>query len=148
MKATPRDLLRTKTSAVDQALWTGWLNCTEWRDYKEEDLRSIIDRAEALVQHSAFQRTAIFAFDGSLILCIAMACVCSADQGTQRRCILLLRSFYRREGIWDSQELADILEAMMVATASGIVTRGVLPWDVPHLAQMMDSLGLADIPNT
>lgn len=144
-RTTQQDLLRTKALAVDQALWRGWLRCNEWRDYRQEDLDQIIERAESLVRLDAFKSSPVFAFDGSLILCIAMACVTSTDTDTQWRSIRLLRSFRRREGIWDSKELADILEAMMIATSKGMVTKDILPWDVPHLARMMDSLGLADV---
>jgi hypothetical protein len=140
-----KDLLRIQTLAVDQALWTGWFNCSEWRDYREDDLIRIVQEAELLVQQEGFIRSPVFAFDGSLILDIAMACVCSASSGTQQRCIALLRSFHRREGIWDSQEIADILEAVTIATEGGIVTKDVLPWDVPHLARMMDALSLANV---
>ncbi|KAM0560025.1 hypothetical protein ACHAPJ_003983 [Fusarium lateritium] len=143
--ATKHDVLRTRSLAVDQALWTGWLKCKVWADYQQEDYEEILRRAESLVALDAFQSSAVFAFDGSLILSLAVPCVSSMDSDTQWRTIRLLRSFRRKEGIWDSQELADILEAMMIATSQGIVTTDMLSWDVPQLARLMDSFKLAGV---
>lgn len=140
-----QDILRTRALAVDQALWSGWLKCEVWADYRQEDYEEILRRAESLVGSDAFQSDPVFAFDGSLILCLAIPCVSSMDYDTQWRTVRLLRSFWRREGIWDSQELADILEAMMIATSQGKVTKDMLPWDVPHLARLMDSLKLHEV---
>ncbi|KAF4962613.1 hypothetical protein FSARC_9391 [Fusarium sarcochroum] len=143
--ATSQVILRTRSLAVDQALWTGWLKCKVWADYQQEDYEEILRRAESLVALDAFWSSAVFAFDGSLILSLAVPCVSSMDSDIQWRTIRLLRSFRRKEGIWDSQELADILEAMMIATSQGMVTTDMLPWDVPQLARLMDSFKLAGV---
>lgn len=140
-----QEILRTRALAVDQALWSGWLKCEVWADYRQEDYEEILRRAESLVSLDAFQSSPVFAFDGSLILSLAIPCVSSMDHDTQWRTVRLLRSFWRREGIWDSQELADILEAMMIATSRGMVTKDMLPWDVPRLARLMDSFKLQEV---
>lgn len=142
---TSQEILRTRALAVDQALWSGWLKCKTWSDYQQQDYEEILRRAESLVQLDAFQSSPVFTFDGSLILSLAIPCVSSMDRDIQWRSIRLLRSFWRREGIWDSQELADILEAMMMATSLGLVTKDMLPWDVPHLARLLHALELDDI---
>ncbi|RSL50954.1 hypothetical protein CEP53_008614 [Fusarium sp. AF-6] len=144
-KTTSQEILRTRALAVDQALWSGWLKCKIWADYQQEDYEEILRRAEALVELDAFRSSPVFAFDGSLILSLVIPCVSSMDCDIQWRTIRLLRSFWRREGIWDSQELADILEAMMIATSRGMVIKGMLPWDIPHLAGLIDSLKLSEI---
>ena len=147
--ATRQDVLRKRALAVDQALWSGWLRCTDWRIYRPEDFEEIVRRAELLVELDAFKSSPVFAFDGSLILCLALPCVESEDSALQWRTIRLLRSFWRREGIWDSHEVADILEATVIATSKGVVAKNALPWDVPNLARLMASLNLDEvyIPN-
>ncbi|SPO06543.1 uncharacterized protein DNG_09233 [Cephalotrichum gorgonifer] len=144
-KATSQEVLRTRALAVDQALWTGFLKCDIWTDYQQDDYEEILRRAESLVKLDAFQTNPVFAFDGSLIMSLAIPSVRSMDCDLQWRAIRLLRSFWRREGMWDSQELADILEAMMIAKSRGMVTEDMLPWDIPHLARLLNSLQLCDV---
>lgn len=47
--------------------------------------------------------------------------------------------------MWDSHEVADVLEATVIATSRGMATRKTLPWDVPNLAKLMASLNLDEV---
>lgn len=67
-KATTQAIIRTRALAVDQALWTGWLRVTNWRVYRQEDFKEIVQRAESLVELDAFKSSPVFAFDGALYL--------------------------------------------------------------------------------
>ncbi|KAI5467621.1 hypothetical protein BGZ63DRAFT_371689 [Mariannaea sp. PMI_226] len=145
MKAlTKRDQHRLMTLSMEQAVWAALLEpMTSDDDLRPESCDEILRRAEALVQSDFFESMPVFAFDANLIPAMTLVCTSCNDIGIQRRCVNILRSIRRREGIWDSQEMADILESMVIAREKDLVSWDVIPWKVPQLAALVASLRIS-----
>lgn len=86
----------------------------------------------------------VFAFNGYLVPLLSLVCTYCRDVDVQYRAISLLRTVRRREGIWDSQEVADIYETMIAARTQDMVEWDDLPWGIPQLAAELSSLRLSE----
>ncbi|KAH6900624.1 hypothetical protein B0T10DRAFT_525313 [Thelonectria olida] len=133
MKALPKqDQHRIMTLSMEQAVWAALLELRSFEeDLRPESADEILRRAEALVRSDFFESMPVFAFDANLVPAMTL------------RCASVLRSVRRREGIWDSQEMADILESMVIAREKNLVPWDVIPWKVPQLAALVSSLRIS-----
>ncbi|KAK7408023.1 hypothetical protein QQX98_009796 [Neonectria punicea] len=127
--------------AIGQSVWSALLKLTSFEeDMEVEACEEILQRAEDLVQSEVFGSIPVFSFDANLIPAISLVCTSCRNLEIQRRGVGLLRSIRRREGIWDSQEIADILESMVIARERDLLSWDVMPWKLPQLARLVSSL--------
>lgn len=142
MRALPKqDQHRIMTLSMEQAVWAALLELKSFSDdLRPSSADEILLRAEALVRRDFFESEPVFAFDANLVPAVTLVCTSCDDLVIQRRCIDVLRAVRRREGIWDSQEMADLLESMVLARERDLVAWDVMPWKVPQLAALVSSL--------
>ncbi|KAH8694570.1 hypothetical protein BGZ61DRAFT_452119 [Ilyonectria robusta] len=139
-KVLKEEIRRMRMLSIDQALWKCFLRLEDIDDeFSLGNCDEIVQRAESIVYSGFFGVVPVFTFDARLIPAITMVCVSCADVDIHWRCIRLLRSIWRREGIWDSQEMADILEAMVIAREKDLVPWEKIPWRISHLVKMLSS---------
>ncbi|KPM45820.1 hypothetical protein AK830_g705 [Neonectria ditissima] len=137
------ELYRIMMLAIGQSVWAALLKLKSFDDDLEmEACEEILRRAEALVQSEVFGSIPVYSFDANLIPAISLVCTSCKNIGIQRRGVRLLRSIRRREGIWDSQEVADILDAMVIARERDLLSWDLVPWKLPQLARLVSSLPL------
>ena len=75
-----------------------------------EACEECLQRAECLAAPFLARNKPTFSLDGDLISNLSFMISVCEDSGQQERALGLLRSLNRREGIWDSREIAEMLE--------------------------------------
>ncbi|RKL42817.1 hypothetical protein BFJ70_g4514 [Fusarium oxysporum] len=103
-----------------QSTWSALVKLETAEDeFSRQDREEILQCADILIRKEQ-ARTPIFAFNGYIILTPFVVAGSCRDYDIQSRSISMLRSLRRREGTWDSQEVADFYEIMLAATADDI----------------------------
>lgn len=99
---------------LSRAVWMNVINTTG-DSVDETALNEILNFAEDLIRSFASQSYPIFTLHADLVPALTLVCDTSDNVRTQRRAISLLRSMHRREGLWDSHEVAEYLENSLMA---------------------------------
>lgn len=124
--------------ALDHAVWSMIVNTQRTtEDFGVAECDGALRLAAELISMDAANAHPRFNFDGNLVWMLWYICFGTRDVGIQSRCIGLLRAANRREGVWDSCDVATICETAVAALKSN-----TLAWrDVPHgiltLAEML-----------
>lgn len=144
MKALPRqDQHQVMILSMAQEFWEALLELNSFEEtIMPERCDPILQKAEQLVRCKVFDAIPIFVFDANLVPSMSIICTLCQDIDVQRRCIRVLRSVRRREGIWDSQQVADILESMVIGRERNQIAWNMVCWEMPQLAAMVSSHGL------
>ncbi|KAM0312943.1 hypothetical protein ACHAPQ_012132 [Fusarium lateritium] len=104
-----------------QSTWSALIKLETAEDeISRQDGKEILQYADIVIGMEQI-RTPIFAFNGYLILTLFVVARTCRDYDIQSRSILMLRSLRRREGTWDSQDVADFYEVMLAATVKDVV---------------------------
>ncbi|KAM6509562.1 hypothetical protein FALCPG4_017214 [Fusarium falciforme] len=130
----PQEYRHTAALRLHEAAWdvlTGALSNTT--PFAVEGCAEVLDRAEALLLLDADRKYAHFTFDGDVLWAISYICRGSLDVTIQTRCLGLLRSVNRREGVWDSRDLAAVCEATIAALEHGTILWEDLPRELSRL---------------
>ncbi|KAH7020307.1 hypothetical protein EDB80DRAFT_633763 [Ilyonectria destructans] len=144
MKTLPKqDQHQVMILSMEQECWAAFLELDLFEQtLQPERCDPILQKAEQLVQCKVFDAIPIFVFDANLVPLMAVICTSCQDIDIQRRCIRVLRSVRRREGIWDSQQVADILESMVIGWERNQIAWNMVCWEMPQLAAIVSSHGL------
>ena len=105
----------------------------------------ILDEAEELVKELAAVSHPVFSLQADTVPPLAYICDLNSDPAIQQRAINLLRSVKRREGIWDSQEVADYLEDYVLAKRLHQMNWDELPGGVPGQVRVISDLNLSTL---
>ncbi|KAF4948220.1 hypothetical protein FSARC_13795 [Fusarium sarcochroum] len=128
---------------MQQAMWLAILKLDSIDgEFNREDSELILQRASNLIKMVASKRAPVFAFNGYITPTLSIVCSSCKDLNVQRKSIALLRTLRRREGIWDSREVADIYETMVTAGAQNMVDQTNMPWGIPQLVAELSPLSL------
>ncbi|KAM0421491.1 hypothetical protein ACHAPT_010664 [Fusarium lateritium] len=142
---TPEQRSAIASLDMHQAVWFGLVKLeTIEQEMAREDGESILQRAEVLIEIEHQRSSPVFAFNGYLVPLLSLVCTYCRDVDIQYKAISLLRAVRRREGIWDSQEVADVYETMITARTQNMVEWEDLPWGIPQLAAELSSLTLSE----
>ncbi|KAF5006434.1 hypothetical protein FDECE_7194 [Fusarium decemcellulare] len=96
---------------MEQKLWE--VDQQPWGEEQFPLMLSFLDVAESLAHALASPNHATFSLDGDLISSLSgIIWVCS-DSKIRQRALKLLRSLNRREGVWDSNEVAKMHETIL-----------------------------------
>ncbi|KAM0490615.1 hypothetical protein ACHAP8_011385 [Fusarium lateritium] len=88
----------------------------ELEDDSEPDPRAVeayLDAAEAFAQRLIVPGQPSFSLDGDLISSLSFVIWCCSESHQRYRALNLLRGLNRREGMWDSRDLAEMHEAAL-----------------------------------
>lgn len=129
--------------SLHQALWTAFSKLEKFEhEYSKEDSNNILDRVEELFKLESDGSRPVFTFDGDLVSASSIVCSLCSDVDVQARSIALLRSMRRREGVWDSSEMAALHEKTFRAVEDKRILWEDLEWGVPQAIEQMSRLGL------
>lgn len=113
----------------------------------ETDLRAIVDQAVIVAQTSNLQQGTI-KFDGEVVPALAFSACSTDDTRLLQRIVVVLKALNTREGIWDSHDMAEILEALLHAKQRAGEWHGVRFGDAPSLLGSLKSLETSQISPT
>jgi hypothetical protein len=105
----------------------------------------ILDEAEELIKELAAVSHPVFSLQADTVPPLAYICDLNSDPAIQQRAINLLRSVKRREGIWDSQEVAEYLEDYVLAKQLYQMNWDDLPGGVPGQVRVISGLNLSTL---
>lgn len=116
-------------------------------DTTREDWEKILNRVQRLLELSpASLKQPVFTLNADMIPALSFVCSCCPHVDIQAQGLKMLRSMNRREGIWDSQEVAALFADMMAAQKKGLLSHDDVPFGFPSLAKMLSSLNISESP--
>ncbi|KZL75314.1 C6 zinc finger domain protein [Colletotrichum tofieldiae] len=108
-----------------------------------EELHRLVDMAEDIVSFREEQPRPKFALVADIVPSLAYVCAFCENVELERRIIDVLRNMKRREGMWDSQEMANLYELVLQAKL-GNQWKDEYNWEtLPNLARMMTNLSVS-----
>ncbi|TQV92226.1 hypothetical protein V2A60_004512 [Cordyceps javanica] len=115
--------------SMDYAVWrliTGGMVYGQM--FSAVECQAALSLAEVIISMDATTTHPRFTFDGNLVWTLFYICFGSDDALVHERCIRLLHAANRREGVWDSCDVAEICQ-----TAVSALNNNTLAWkDIPH----------------
>ncbi|WJG36191.1 uncharacterized protein FOBCDRAFT_232050 [Fusarium oxysporum Fo47] len=127
--------------SLTQAVWAALIKIDTFEDdFEKKDCEFILERAEELIKLDIARKIPIFVLDCDLVSALAAVLKSCNDAAIQRKTISMLRSLHRKDGLWDSQELADIFEASIDARNSGAISWDTQPLAIPELRRRLHCL--------
>ncbi|CCF44623.1 C6 zinc finger protein [Colletotrichum higginsianum] len=118
------------------------------KDVSAEELHRLIDMAEDIASSSREGRPRPkFALVADVVPSLAYVCAFCDNAEVERRIVDVLRGMRRREGVWDSQEMADLYELVLQAKLDNR-WKEEYNWEtLPSLTRMMSNIGVSS-PST
>ncbi|KAI1880150.1 hypothetical protein JX265_001771 [Neoarthrinium moseri] len=151
--ASAKDLCEAFTTRLHQKTWIALLDEEPWSpsqedDFEEGDLRPIVDEVELIIKSLPPSPRALFSFDAAIIPPLSLVGCFTKDMELLQRVVIALRALDRREGVWDSKDLAEVFEASIIAQkCHGWPINGVSK-DVLSIAKSLRSLNISCISPT
>ncbi|KAH8202314.1 hypothetical protein TruAng_003486 [Truncatella angustata] len=152
--ASPKETGDALRVRLQQKTWCAILDETPWLDMMEASfergsLESMVDDAELIIQSMGSLSRPFFTCDADIIPCLALVGCFTDDRDLLHRVITALRRLNRREGVWDSQDLAEIFEAAITAREQlGLPIKVDFAGGVLSMAKMLLSLNIPCISAT
>ncbi|KAM5350819.1 hypothetical protein ACJ41O_007324 [Fusarium nematophilum] len=117
---TPEEQHLVSKLQVHQRAWDALLKQDHWSLDMDGaiipgELEAIVEQAEAIAGSSNPRHHPVFTFDADIIPSLSYVGAFSDDPELLRRLVKVLRELRVREGPWDSEELAEIYEGVLVA---------------------------------
>ncbi|KAK1590439.1 C6 zinc finger domain-containing protein [Colletotrichum navitas] len=146
-KMEPADLHELKALRFSQKSWVIF-NAKEGpcalKSYEMAELHRLVDMAEDVESSREEERSRPkFALAADIVPSLAYICAFCDNVDLERRIIDVLRRMKRREGVWDSQEMANLYE-MVLQAKLGNQWKDEYNWEtLPNLARMMSNLAVS-----
>ena len=105
----------------------------------------VIDEAEVLLKTTHSSTVPVFTLQADIVPHVAYVCELTSDPAIQQRAIDLLRSVKRREGIWDSHEVAEYLQDYLLAKQMLPISWDVVPGGLPGSIRALRGLSLSTL---
>lgn len=129
--------------SLGQAMWNAFLKLADIEDeYSIEDSADILDCVENVLALEEVKSRRLFTVEGDLVSAVSIVCGSCRDVQVQARGAALLRRMNRREGVWDSIEMANLYETIIKAVEDDHLVWDDLPLGVPQLMEEMSRLQL------
>ncbi|KAH6693604.1 hypothetical protein F5X68DRAFT_273168 [Plectosphaerella plurivora] len=141
--ASADELRKATVLALHLAAWKPLMRIkNQTEDLTAEECLEIVEIAESLAPSLTGSETSpIFSFTVEIVPSVTLAGLsCGDNIDLQQRVVKLLRSLHRRESVWDSQDMAEILEGIYLAKAQGILDPATLPWGMSEMAGVLAQL--------
>lgn len=124
--------------ALDYAVWSIIVNAQRMtEDFGVAECDGALRLAEEMISMDATSAHPRFNFDGNLVWMLWYICFGTRDVRIQSKCIRLLRAANRREGVWDSYDVATICETAVAALKSNTISWKDVPHGILTLADML-----------
>ncbi|KAF5003879.1 hypothetical protein FDECE_9584 [Fusarium decemcellulare] len=139
----PQEQRRLAMLSLHQATWSAFVKMDSPHEgFEREDYRNILERIEAIISLDDSETRPLFTFGGHLVSELSTICASCKDADIRSKAISLLRSMCRREGVWDSWEVANVYEKLFGALKNDLVDWEVLPWGFIQLSKELSQLDL------
>lgn len=139
----PQEQRRLAMLSLHQATWSAFVKMSSFdAGFEGEDYRTILDRIEVIVCLDASKTRPLFTFGGHLVSELSTICASCEDADIRSKALSLLRCMRRREGVWDSWEVAKVYEKLFEALRDDRVSWEDLPWGFIQLSKELSQLGL------
>ncbi|KAF6785558.1 C6 zinc finger domain protein [Colletotrichum sojae] len=113
------------------------------KDSDMSQLAALVDMAEDVILSKPSAARPSFSLAADAVPSLSYICAYCEDPALERRIIDLLRRMRRREGMWDSQEMANLYEFIARAKMDN-TWKDEYNWEsLPNLARMMSSLTIS-----
>ncbi|KAH6972801.1 hypothetical protein BKA56DRAFT_592836 [Ilyonectria sp. MPI-CAGE-AT-0026] len=143
-KAIESEIHRVKILDLEQITWEATMKIDSINDdLDRSDCEEILRRAESLIQYESTGLGRTFNFNGHLVPPLSLVIISCPDPDIQWKGVSLLRSMHRREGMWDSEEMANVYSDMIAAKEKKLLSWDDIPKDVPGLTGLLASLQLS-----
>ncbi|KAF4958273.1 hypothetical protein FGADI_2439 [Fusarium gaditjirri] len=143
VQITPFGTLEKRRLAVlslYQTTWSAFLNADPHNTgFSKSDYEIILGKIEQVVALENSQARPLFAFDGHLVRELSTICASCTDGEIRNRSLMILRSMNRREGVWDSWEVANIYEKVFTGLEDGTLSFDDLPWGLTQLLKQLSN---------
>lgn len=149
--ASSSEMRKATVLLLHSAVWRALVNLKSIEDdISTDECHTILNIAESLAPVvRGSETTPIFAFTAEIVPPLALVGLsCGDDVDMERRTVALLRSLHRRESVWDSQDVAEIIEGIHLAKAQGILDPKELPWGMAEMAGMLAQLQVPSVTNS
>jgi hypothetical protein len=125
-----------------------WLGLFELRGgittgFGKDHAAAILQNVEILIQDVNEDTHPVFAFEGDIVPSLALVCFLCQDTAIQNTAASMLCAMNRREGIWDSREVAVTYSRLIATRESRVVDVGDFAGGVP---QLLKSLAAPNAP--
>ncbi|KAJ3546858.1 hypothetical protein NM208_g1795 [Fusarium decemcellulare] len=141
LQLPPQEQRRVAMLSLHQATWSAFINMDSFEaGFEREDYRNILERIEAIVSLEDSGTRPLFTFGGHLVSELSTICASCKDADIRNKAISLLRSMRRREGVWDSWEVANVYEELFEALQDDRLDWEVLPWGFIQLIERIISV--------
>ncbi|KAK1988226.1 LOW QUALITY PROTEIN: C6 zinc finger protein [Colletotrichum cereale] len=142
-KMEPADLHELKALRFSRNSWVIFNEQDGPCALKKSDmanLHRLVDMAEDIVAFREEQARPTFALAADIVPSLTYVCAFCDNVDLERRIIDVLRRMKRREGMWDSQEMANLYEMAKL----GNQWKDEYNWEsLPNLARMMSNLSVS-----
>lgn len=136
------DLRMLARLRVQQATWS-LVSKLHWDKENDTAIKNISEKllhcAESMAQILVSCRRRIFSMDGDLISSLSLVISFSSDRQLQERACSLLESLNRREGAWDSREIAEMHRATLNQAQPSKWYAAKLPGGIPGYVRALSS---------
>ncbi|WKT43766.1 hypothetical protein QSH57_008602 [Fusarium oxysporum f. sp. vasinfectum] len=125
----PEDKRRLALLSLYQTTWSASLkmDCND-PGFEKIDYESILDKVEEAIYLENSQSRPLFVFDGHIVCELSTICASCTRREIRKRSITLLRSMHRREGVWDSWEVANVYEMFFKELEDHNLSLDSPPW--------------------
>ncbi|KAK1513796.1 C6 zinc finger domain-containing protein [Colletotrichum abscissum] len=107
------------------------------------ELHGLVDMAEEVVASREGLPRPMFALAADIVPSLAYICAFCDNVDLERRIVDVLRGMKRREGMWDSRELANLYD-LVIQAKTGNQWKEEYNWEtLPSLARMMANMSLS-----
>lgn len=145
---TRQELWEARLMAVMQKDWSVIIKCLETPSSQPLDrqyFQDLLKDAESLIYaESEPMQYPVFTLAADVIPRMSLIAGFSGELDLQKRAISLLYAMRRKEGMWDSREIASVLESILLARESSIWDMEYERISLPRIAGMLLSLKLYD----
>ncbi|KAF5484038.1 Aspercryptin biosynthesis cluster-specific transcription regulator atnN [Colletotrichum fructicola] len=115
-------------------------------DMKHSDmgvLNELVDMAEDIILGKTQGTRPTFSLAADVVPSLSYICAFCENDDLERRCIDALRRMKRREGMWDSQEMANLYDFILQAKSDN-TWKDEYNWEsLPNLARRMNNLSIS-----
>ncbi|KAJ4264370.1 hypothetical protein NW762_005568 [Fusarium torreyae] len=136
MQLTLQEKRRMALLSLYQTTWSAFVKMDSYHaGLQTHDYGNIFERIEEIMRLDKTPARPLFAFNGHLVCELSTICASCTDAEIRNKAIMLLRSMRRREGVWDSWEVANVYESAFKALEDGRFTLEYLPWGITQISK-------------
>lgn len=131
---SPDEQRKCSLIRLHQALWSTTVRHEAWQGVVGTTVwETLLQRTREAAQYDLHRNEPVFTFDGDVVATLFTVWNSCQDMSIQSQALQLMRSCHRREGIWDSVEVANLCEAWSAAGERAPIARSTPRLGIPEM---------------